>query len=415
MTDLPQQYKDIPQTTGYLSKHSKIKMGKQNRFKALLLLAKPGLEPFNLSMSSIDTIWQEKKNKVDFVLQQMSITNDGRPAIFGTLTVDGYQHSTTFRKGGTLNTDKKIKESHRILVEFQKVLRKALHRDLGTKANYFYVVEPHKDMTPHVHFLMFIDESDKSQFYKTFNRVLKLERAKETGIGRPKYQVLKYIESNETSNPTKYISKYITKMVYADDQTKTDKEALDGYYRHFKIRQFTYSNVALSSSIRNAISTFTKDINFKLNGYSNLADWALKNVNFSKTTNRVYGNRTLWVRTKIKNKVDEPKLIIQIRNKAIEVLQGVKVQLESKVVFLPDGEVISDSRDWILRKLNWSEIGMCQQQLICPHIPNQEETKFSILDYIYNKCPVPLQRAIKKIKNLFENIKIQLFPDPLPT
>ena len=417
MTDLPQQehYKDIPTSLAYLSKHSKIKMGKQNRFKALLSLAKPSIEPFTMAMSSIETIWQDKKNKTDFVLQQLGISNEGRPAIFGTLTVDGYLHSTTFKKGGHFATDNQIKSSHSVLVNFQKVLRKALHRDLGTKADYFYVVEPHKDYTPHVHFLLFIDECDKAQFFNTFNRVLKAERSKGTGIGTPKHQVMKYIPANDTSKPTSYIAKYITKMVYADDATKQSKEALDGYYRRFKMRQFTYSNVDISASLRSTISTFTKDINLKDEGYHNIADWAMKNVDVVKITNRVYGDdhRHLWTKTKIKNKVENPKLIIQITNKAIEMFQGVKMRLQSKVVFLPDGEILSDSRDWIIRKLNWSDIGMCQQQQICPHIANQEETKFSILDYIYNKCPPTIQRAIKKGKEAIENIKKLLFPDPI--
>jgi len=414
MTDLPQHYKDIPQTTGYLSKHSRIKMGKQNRFKALLSLAKPGLAPFTLAMSSIDTIWQEKKNRVDFVLQQAAIMNDGRPAIFGTLTVDGYLHSTTFKKGGHFATDRQIKTAHRVLVKFQKVLRKALHRDLGTKADYFYVVEPHKDMTPHVHFLLFIDESDKAQFFNTFNRVLRLERAKKSGIGHPKYQVMKFIQADETSSPTNYIAKYITKMIYSDDTTKTDKEALDGYYRKFKIRQFTYSNIPISASVRSTISTFTKDLDLKGLGYQNLADWALKNVDVVRITNRVYGKKTLWIKKRIKNEVENPKLIIQITNKATETLQGVKISLMSKVALLPDGEILSDSRDWIIRKLNWSDIGMCQQQQICPHIANQEETKFSILDYIYNKCPLPIQNAIKKVGEFIQNWKNLFHPPPNP-
>ena len=204
-------------------------------------------------------------------------------------------------------------------------------------------------------------------------------------------------------------------MVYADDATKQSKEALDGYYRRFKMRQFTYSNVDISASLRSTISTFTKDINLKDEGYHNIADWAMKNVDVVKITNRVYGDdhRHLWTKTKIKNKVENPKLIIQITNKAIEMFQGVKMRLQSKVVFLPDGEILSDSRDWIIRKLNWSDIGMCQQQQICPHIANQEETKFSILDYIYNKCPPTIQRAIKKGKEAIENIKKLLFPDPI--
>jgi len=409
-------YKDLPTSIEYLSKHSLIKMGKQNRFKALMLLAKSGIDPFALAMSSIDTIWRDKKNRVDFILQQLKIENKDRPAIFGTLTVDGYMHSTTFTKGGAYNTDKKIKQSHNVLVDFQKVLRKALHRDLGTKADYFYVVEPHKDYTPHVHFLMFIDECDKSKFFNTFNRVLRAERAKKSGIGIPKHQVIKYIASNETSNPTNYIAKYITKMVYDDNATKKEKEALDGYYRHFKIRQFTYSNVPIAAAHRNTISTFAKDLRLKDLGYANLADWALKNVDLIKITNRIYGpaNRKLWTRTKIKNEVENPKLIIQITQNAIELIQGVKMRLASKVALLPDGEIISDSRDWIIRRLNWADIGMCQRKDICPHIPNQEEAKPSILDYIFNKCPLPILSAIKKVGMAFQNIRNAIIP-PLIT
>ena len=418
MIDLLQQesYKDVPTSTDYLSKHSKIKMGKQNVFKALLTLEKTGMDPFSLKPSSIITIWQEKKNKVDFILQQMKIENKGRPAIFGTLTVDGYLHSTTFTKGGHFATDKQIKKSHRTLVDFQKVLRKALHKALGHRSFYFYIVEPHKDWTPHVHFLLFIDEHEKGIFFETFNRVLKLERAKRTGIGKPKYQEMKYIEAGDTSSPTNYIAKYITKMVYSDDATKTDKEALDGYYRRFKIRQFTYSNVNIPASLRSTISTFTKDMNLKDEGYLNIADWALKNVDLIKITNRTYGNqtdnKTLWIKKKIKNKVEKPKLIIQITNMALETIQGVKSLLMSKVVFLPDGEILSDSRDWILRRLNYADIGMCKMKLICPHIPNKEETKFSILDYIYNKCPQKIQEAIKNIKNVWDTMFLD--PNPIP-
>ena len=151
-------------------------------------------------------------------------------------------------------------------------------------------------------------------------------------------------------------------------------------------------------------------------GYANLADWALKNVDLIKITNRIYGpaNRKLWTRTKIKNEVENPKLIIQITQNAIELIQGVKMRLASKVALLPDGEIISDSRDWIIRRLNWVDIGMCQRKDICPHIPNQEEAKPSILDYIFNKCPLLLQSAIKKVGMAFQNIRNAIIP-PLIT
>jgi len=394
-------YKDIPATDSYCIVHSKIKVGKQNLYKATLLLAKKGIEAFNLTMSSIEKIWKDKKMSMDFRLQQLQLLNKGKPAMFGTSTLDGYQHSTTFKEGGQFNTDKKIKEGGEILKDFWRVLRKALHKDLGYSPHFIFIIEPHKDKTPHSHWLIWIEENERAQFWETFNRVLRNERAKQTGIGRPKYQRVKYVEANETSNPAKYVGKYITKMVYSDNYTKNDLWALDGYYRHFEFRQFTTSNVPIPSEYLQGIRTFTKNIDIRSEGYDNIADWALNNIRLTHIVNKKYGYdaRTLWTKTKVKNQVANPKLIIQKEVNSSEFFQGVKTSLVAKLFISPEGEIISDTRDWQLRRINLVDIygGLCEKW--------KEETKFAILDYIYPKCPRPVKKVISEWKILFNYIK----------
>ncbi len=360
--DQAEKYKLIPWSNAYGIKHSQIKLHKQNGFRQHMLLEKPGsVKPFVLKDISIRDIWKDKSLNIQWRTQQIEKRNKGREAIFITLTADGFLHSRNWNwrtEKGDYATDRQIKEAEQILNNLQDEYRKYLREVLKYAPDYIMTIEQHKDKTPHLHCMFYIQDGDGEVAMNVINNKIDRSVSLKTGIGQRDKQKVLLIKADEASNPLRYIGKYITKATKSDLPLE-DLYAMDGYYRHFKIRQFRTSNVPIPYRYAKSIIQYLKDqLGIYNILFSDVLNWAWDNVEVVHRTNFVKGLLEIEESStkKIKHSPKEKTLTVYTEMNRIKLIMGSKMRKITTQLFSPiTAEVFSDSRDWVIRRSEYDQ------------------------------------------------------------
>lgn len=109
---------------------------------------------------------------------------------------------------------------------------------------YLKVIEPHKDFTPHLHALFFINPEQVEAFKNHFNNTRKLFKL---GVQ------FDFTLIDDTKASVAYLLKYVKKSLYSDNEA--DLRVIDGWKKSHKIRMFTHSQINVSRSIFRVLSS----------------------------------------------------------------------------------------------------------------------------------------------------------------
>lgn len=197
-------------------------------------------------------------------IQKLSNDRDLTP-IFITITLPSEYHpfsSKKTKKGvvfyknknfGFKSISKSIKSGYITLTEIHRKMYKSFK---GLDKNMFYIncVEYHKSFIPHFHFLIFVKPELVEKVKKIFDK-----KKKEYNLSRTDFQVIDN-EFGGVELVSHYIRKYMFKSLIISNDTQeiksqklTQSRFLDGYLKHFKIRQFRMSNLPVSLEIFNRV------------------------------------------------------------------------------------------------------------------------------------------------------------------
>lgn len=183
-----------------------------------------------------------------------------------------YYYNKNYDKNNTVNV------GYRLLNDSYRKIIKDFKIDGKYKAvKYFKVIEPHKDFTPHLHALVFVDDNYVDDFKLHLVNYIKI-----CGLGDIyDIQVL-----NETKSATSYIMKYVKKSLFSDDISKLF--VIDGWKKINKIRMVTHSNVDVPRYFFDKVSK-NIDLSFGMDEYDiiqNLMDNVNFNIRYVTWTNR---------------------------------------------------------------------------------------------------------------------------------
>ena len=196
--------------------------------------------------------------KIDYLNEEC--INKGMIPIFITLTLPSEYHPLRY-KGTQRNPNydenlnvfdgyEKLNSMFRDIYDSFRVNRK---RVKGLK--FIRVIEPHKDWTPHLHSIVYVDAEYKDKFLNHVRRVIQKNKLEQTDIK----------ELDAESHAVTYLLKYVDKTLSGDDSYR-------GWRMHHKIhRVITMSNlnIGLTRNIFKRVSQFipfdkdNKDIYFK--------------------------------------------------------------------------------------------------------------------------------------------------------
>lgn len=187
-------------------------------------------------------------NFVSTYIQNKAIV-DGKKAVFITVTLPTKFHPFTTLKNKSHIRNKNFDNSFDgsiLLNDFFRHLYNTfrIHRK-HIKLNYLKVIEPHKDFTPHLHAVIYLEQEHLDFFKNHFNNSLKL-----FGMGVQ----FDFTPLNDTQSSVTYISKYVSKSINSDNLLNS--RIIDGWKKSHKIRMFTHSYVPVSRDVYKVVSRF---------------------------------------------------------------------------------------------------------------------------------------------------------------
>ena len=209
----------------------------------------------NLIKLKHDPLSDQKDNYLWFVYNQKlleeKMTKDGGyTTLFVTLTLPSSYHKySSHTKKYNKNYDKNntINKGYQLLNSSFRTIYKNFRVDRKHKKIFFSkVVEPHKDMTPHLHSLFYVKTKYVEQLKKHIKKTIKnndlgmydIEEIKD--IGRSSSYLLKYVQ--KTTNP----------------QDEKSFHFFNGWKKKNKIRVFTHSNLDLPRYIFKKVNSILK-------------------------------------------------------------------------------------------------------------------------------------------------------------
>ena len=190
--------------------------------------------------------------------------------VFLTITLPSQYHNpkTPF------DIQKGYQKLNSIFIAYRKHLQK-----YKITLKYVKFFEMHKDFTPHLHAILYLDYSN-AYYFKRYNKKFNFNFAsnafyrikKKYGGGRSQFKKI-----YGDVGVQKYVSKYIAKSLNPD--SLMDLYLLDGWKRAAKIRLFTYSKVPLPKYIfQKLIASDYVSYDSIKDTYSDLYEYYLKNT-----------------------------------------------------------------------------------------------------------------------------------------
>ena len=183
---------------------------------------------------------------------QKQAQRDKKVAIFITATLPSEFHPyKTMNKKHIKNkkySNRTIYEGYRKLQDFFRYLYSSFKVNRkSVRFKFVRVIEPHKDFTPHLHAVIFLDKEHIKQFKKHFENSLELYSLGE----QYKFEVINNIQASVS-----YLLKYIRKSFNSDDERAA--RVIDGWKRANKIRVFSNSQIPVTREIYKIVSRFLK-------------------------------------------------------------------------------------------------------------------------------------------------------------
>jgi len=282
----------------YYIKVSKYKEAKRKQFaKNKWFINNKTGQLIKMQVKALEDSLDFEAKRILFGVQQIQHINNDKSALFLTLTLPPIYHA---KKNGKINrnfNDKSIQKGYRNLQQTLDIIRRKLNKR-GIKVAYVKVVEPHKDLTPHLHIQYWVEPQEVDKFKQYIKNTVH-NQIKKNILG-VEYDLAE-VEKNDTTNISAYITKYLLKTI--DNAKHTNKiRIIDGWKRDNRIRMFSTSRVSLPLRFYTKIIDLVED----KGDYENLAAFAVDNITYIQHLNN---------KTKIKNK-GKHRLIIE---EAVEV------------------------------------------------------------------------------------------------
>jgi hypothetical protein len=260
-------------------------------------------------------------NFVSTYMQNNAISEQ-KKAVFITLTLDSKYHpyKTTKIKKHIQNPNYLLDDNGYKLLQdsFRHIYNNFMISRKKQKIDYIRVIEPHKDFTPHLHAIVFIDEKKLTNFKKHFNNSISTFQ-----LGSQyKYEVLE-----NTQASVSYILKYVKKTINPENETSS--RIIDGWKKENKIRMFAHSRIDVTREVYRVVSRYV-DLKSDNENYSilqNLKDKIHLRVNYQKFEHGLlycYKKKDLYNKdSKIKVAVTKTK---KISLKSVDYLSIVELK-----------------------------------------------------------------------------------------
>lgn len=187
---------------------------------------------------------------VQKILEEKYSNNNDYISIFLTLTTPSKFHKySSFNKTYNEKYDNEttINEAYRLLNDtFREIYKNFKINQKFKKIEYSKVIEPHENLTPHLHSILYIKKEYLEKFLKHLNNIIIKNE-----IGQHKIEVLK-----DTSRGCSYLLKYVQKTT--NPKNEDDFHFFNGWKKANKIRVFTSSSSVLDREIYRRINTTLK-------------------------------------------------------------------------------------------------------------------------------------------------------------
>ncbi|NUW25335.1 replication endonuclease [Arcobacter butzleri] len=187
---------------------------------------------------------------VQKILEEKYSNNNDYVSIFLTLTTPSRFHKySSFNKiyNEKYDNETTINEAYRLLNDtFREIYKNFKINQKFEKIEYSKVIEPHENLTPHLHAILYVKKEYLEKFLKHLNNIIVKNE-----IGQHKIEILK-----DTSRGCSYLLKYVQKTT--NPQNEDDFHFFNGWKKANKIRVFTSSNSVLNREIYRRINTTLK-------------------------------------------------------------------------------------------------------------------------------------------------------------
>jgi len=224
-----------------------------------------------------------------------------------------------YKANPNYNPNCSISDAYNLLKNsFRKIIKDFKYNRKYCPIKYFRVVEPHKDFTPHLHAILYVDADKLDAFLSYLHR-----KISNLPVGKIyDVQVLK-----DTKASTSYILKYVRKTLV--DTDKNNIYVIDGWKKSNKIRMVTHSrifvprylfdviaknvNLSFGSEKYDIIQNLLDNFNFSINYFeplSNFDSYYKSKTHFVKTDDdyKYFAIVNIRVSTKLKFKDNENSL-----------------------------------------------------------------------------------------------------------
>jgi len=169
---------------------------------------------------------------------ETKIMEDGNyVALFLTLTLDSSFHlysKTTKKLNPSYKDGNSIHNGYKLLnSSFREIYKNFRVKRTLEKIFYSRAIEPHKNLTPHLHAIIYVKKEYVDNLINHIQNIIK-----KNSLGRYEIEVIK-----DLSRSTSYLLKYINKST--NPKNKDDYHFFSGWKKTHKIRVFTISNLGL--------------------------------------------------------------------------------------------------------------------------------------------------------------------------
>lgn len=200
-----------------------------------------------LQISRDNYLWFTYNQKL---LEEKMMREGGYVALFLTLTLNSTYHKyskVTKKYNPLYNKENTIKKGYELLNSSFKEIYKNFRVNRKYQRIFFSkVIEPHKNLTPHLHSIIYVKEEFKNSLKKHIKNIIE-----KNFLGR--YDVEDILDITRS---TSYLLKYIKKST--DLKNAKDYHFYNGWKKFHKIRTFTISNMGLERYLFKKINQTTK-------------------------------------------------------------------------------------------------------------------------------------------------------------
>ncbi|WP_123377610.1 replication endonuclease [Aliarcobacter butzleri] len=185
------------------------------------------------------------------ILEEKYTNNSDYVGIYLTLTTPSKFHKysqTTQKANPNFDNTTSINQAYKMLNNsFREIYKNFRINRKFEKVEYSKVIEPHQNLTPHLHSVLFVKKIYVENMKNHIQNIIKKNE-----LGQEKLEVV----INDTSRCFSYLLKYLQKTTRV--QNESDYHFFNGWKKANKIRIFTSSASILNKEIYRKINNVTK-------------------------------------------------------------------------------------------------------------------------------------------------------------